>query len=446
MISIAAMTLVAGSAAHAQQLTTQRLLTGLTRPVFATTPPGDNSRLFIVEQRGSGGVSTQAYIRILNLSTNTLNATPFLTVTGLSTGSEQGLLGLAFDPNYASNGRFYINYTNTAGTTIIARYTVSANPDIANPAGTNILTQSQPFSNHNGGWMAFGPDGYLYIAMGDGGSGGDPNNAGQNVAVLLGKLLRIDVSGGAGYSIPPTNPFFGSTSARQEIWAYGLRNPWRNAFDRVTGDLYIADVGQDVWEEINFQPAATTSAINYGWRCYEGNAAYNTSGCQPAATMKFPFHTYSHSTGCSITGGYVYRGCAMPTLRGTYFFADYCTNQIWSLRYDGTTVSEFTNRTSELAVAGQTINAVVSFAEDANGEMYILDQGGGELYKIVPRCAANCDGSTGTPLLTSNDFQCFLNRFAANDCYANCDGSTGTPILTANDFQCFLNRFAAGCS
>jgi glucose/arabinose dehydrogenase len=263
------------------------------------------------------------------------------------------------------------------------------------------------------------------------------------MTTLLGKMLRLDVSG-ATYSIPTSNPFFGSTAVRPEIWAFGLRNPWRPSFDRGTGDLYIADVGQNIWEEINFQPASTTAAINYGWRCYEGNATFNTSGCAPMSTMKFPFHTYDHGSGCSITGGYVYRGCDIPALRGTYFFADVCSNQVWSLRYDGTSVTQFTNRTAELAPGGgMSLNSIVSFGEDDNGEMYICDQGGGELYKIIPRCPSNCDGSSTSPVLTANDFSCFLNSYADLNCYADCDGVGG---LTPNDFQCFLNAYVAGCS
>jgi glucose/arabinose dehydrogenase len=453
VLTAAIAALAAGTAAKAQPLTTVRLQTGLIRPLFVTAPPGDKDRLFIVEQRGSGGVANQAAIRILNLATNTINVAPFLTVSPVTTGSEQGLLGLAFAPDYATTGRFYISYTNTAAQNVVARGTVSANPDIANPTITSILTIPDPFSNHNGGWIGFGPDGYLYVPMGDGGSGGDPQGNGQNLQALLGKVLRLDVSGSGTYTIPPTNPYFGLTSARQEIWAYGVRNPWRPSFDRQTGDFYIADVGQDNIEEINYQPAIGAppyTAVNYGWRCFEGNNVFSGTigpggqACPGASTVKFPFHTYTHSQGCSITGGYVYRGCAIPGLRGTYFFADYCSNTLWSLRYDGTTVTQFTNRTAELAPGGGlSINQVVSFGEDDNGEIYICDQGGGELYKIIPRCPANCDGSASSPLLTANDFSCFLNQYADANCYANCDGIGG---LTPNDFLCYLNAYSGGCS
>jgi glucose/arabinose dehydrogenase len=458
--SALALCLLAGTA-QAQQLTTTRITSGLTRPTYVCAPPGDMARLFIVEQRGSGGVATQARIKILNLADNTINATPFLTITGLSTGSEQGLLGLAFDPNYATTGRFYVNFTNSAGTTNIVRYTVSGDPNVANPTGEPILTQAQPFSNHNGGWLGFGPDGYLYAALGDGGNFCDTAGSGQNRNTLLGKILRLDVSGtGPGYTVPPTNPFVGVPNTRGEIWAYGLRNPWRNSFDRETGEFYIADVGQDYMEEVNVEPPGV-GGRNYGWVCREGYvcSSISPSSCSPPAALcpgcvpntspsTDPVWGYLHAASpanCSVSGGYVYRGCAMPELRGTYFFGDYCSAKIWSFRYTGSNITSVTDRTSELAVAGFTINQVVSFGEDASGELYIVDQGGGEIYRIIPRCAANCDGSTTAPVLNVNDFICFQQKFAGADCYANCDGSTTAPVLNVNDFICFQQKFAAGC-
>ncbi|MBX3377867.1 MAG: PQQ-dependent sugar dehydrogenase [Phycisphaeraceae bacterium] len=452
---LAALLLAAG-AAHAQPLTTVRLAQGLTRPVFVTAPPGDHSRIFILEQRGSGGVSTQAQIKILKLGTGQINAAPFLTISPVPPGFEQGLLGMAFDPQYAKNGRFYVFYTDFSWNIVIARYTVSQDPDIAEPGSAQvILSQAKQFNNHNGGWIGFGPDGYLYAAIGDGGSEFDPQGYGQSLTTVFGKILRLDVSGpGPGYAIPPTNPFFGSPTERQEIWAYGLRNPFRCSFDRATGDLFIGDVGQEVFEEINYRAHGTPpfAAVNYGWRCYEGATASNTTvgpggaACSSITNFTFPIHAYPHGPECSVQGGYVYRGAAMPALRGTYFFADYCSAKVWTFRYTGGTVTELTNRAPELATPGQTIDAIVSFGEDAAGELYICDQNGGEIYKIVPRCWANCDGSTGTPLLTANDFQCFLNAYSSQNPYANCDGSTGSPTLTANDFQCFLNKYANGCT
>jgi glucose/arabinose dehydrogenase len=457
---------LAGST-HAQTfLAGARVAQSLVRPLFVTAPPGDLNRLFIVEQRGSGGVASRADIRIMNLPSGTIEPTPFLSVfnlpTNAATNSEQGLLGLAFDPNYATNGYFYVNYTTavtTNGTTIIERYRVSTtNPNIADPgSATMLLTLNQPFVNHNGGWLGFGPDGYLYAALGDGGSGGDPGNRAQNTTLLFGKMLRILPDGddfpadpNRNYSIPSTNPFATHATNAREIWAYGLRNPWRSSFDRVTGDLWIGDVGQDAWEEINFQPAATLppfTAVNYGWRCYEGNAPYNTTNCAPQSTMTFPVHTLPQvgTNYCSITGGYVYRGCKIPQARGLYFFADYCAARVWSFRLVGTSVTELTDRTAEVTPVGLTINTITSFGEDASGELYITSGGSGNIFKILPRCYANCDGSTVAPILNVGDFTCFLQKFAAGDCYANCDDSTLPPVLNVGDFTCFLQRFAANC-
>ncbi|UCG33591.1 MAG: PQQ-dependent sugar dehydrogenase, partial [Phycisphaerales bacterium] len=386
--------LVAGAhPARAQTpLTTELVASGLARPVFVTAPPGDKDRVFIVEQRsGSTG-----RIRIVVLATGVLNPTPFLSITGLSTGNEQGLLGLAFHPDYWNNGYFYVNYT-AGGFTYIERYTVSPDPDVADASSAALIMRfGQPYTNHNGGWIGFGPnDGYLYIGSGDGGSAGDPGNRAQDItSQKLGKVLRIDVDADdfptdptANYAIPPDNPFVG-VAGDDEIWAYGLRNPWRNSFDAETGDLWIADVGQSAWEEIDFQPADSAGGENYGWRCYEGDAAYNTTGCAAASTMEFPIHAYSHGGGrCSVTGGYVYRGCEIPDLAGTYFFADYCSAQIWSFRFDGVTVSEFTDRTAELDPPGAlAITSITSFGEDAFGELYICDLGG-EVFRIVPAVA-----------------------------------------------------------
>jgi hypothetical protein len=469
LAAAAAVATLAGAAAG-QPVSSMVLVGGLTNPLFMASPPGDYARLFIVEQRGSGGTSTRADIRIYKFATGMLNTSPFLSITGLGTSSEQGLLGLAFDPDYANNGYFYVNYTasgGTAGITRIVRYQVSANPDVANAASATILlTQDQPFNNHNAGWLAFGPDGYLYASLGDGGNACDPNNNAQNLTTYLGKMLRLDVST-APYAIPPTNPFFGNTSVRQEIWAYGLRNPWRCSFDRQTGDLWIADVGQNAREEINFQPAATAppfTARHYGWHCREGFFCASASGCGnppsgcpsgcASAAFTDPIFDYGrvanvggpcgNNAAASITGGYVYRGCAMPELRGTYFFADYCQGKVWSLRYSGGVVTQFTDRTAQLNPAGGSIfNSITSFGEDAFGEMYFCRAG--TVYKIVPPCWANCDASTTAPVLNVLDFNCFLNRFAAQDCYANCDSSTTPPALNVLDFNCFLNKFAGGC-
>ena len=284
---------------YSQTINLQNFATGFSSPVEIVHPPND-SRLFVVQQ---GGI-----IKILNPN-GSINATPFLTLTTatITTGGERGLLGMAFHPNYASNGFFYLNYTNTSGNTVVARYAVNAsNPNIANTTGTVLLTVTQPFSNHNGGGIHFGPDGYLYIGMGDGGSGGDPGNRAQNINENLGKMLRIDVDSASPYGIPPTNPYVG-VAGNDEIWAIGVRNPWKFSFNRLNGDLWIADVGQNVVEEINkiLSPLPNTG-LNFGWRCYEGNVAYNTTGCVPLASMTAPIAVVNQNTGaCSSTGGYV---------------------------------------------------------------------------------------------------------------------------------------------
>ncbi|MBX3395661.1 MAG: PQQ-dependent sugar dehydrogenase [Phycisphaerae bacterium] len=342
------------------------LVATATSPSFACAPPGDTTRLFITQLNG--------VIQILDLTSGALLPTPFLNISSLvRTGGEDGLFSMAFHPNYSANGKFYVNYTTLANPrrTRIVEYTVSANPNIANAASAVILREiTQPFSNHNGGQLQFGPDGRLYCATGDGGSQGDPNNLAQSDASLLGKMLRLDVDNPPTY-VPSDNP---GGAWLPEVWAKGLRNPWRFSFDRLTGDLYIADVGQSVWEEVNFQPASSIGGENYGWRCYEGNAVYNSSGCGPAANYKFPIHVVNHSDSgtISITGGYVYRGCAIPGLSGTYFFADYGGNYIRTFRYDGSTLSQLQDRTADITPDAGSISAIVSFGEDAAGELYIV--------------------------------------------------------------------------
>ncbi|MBI5864972.1 MAG: PQQ-dependent sugar dehydrogenase [Planctomycetes bacterium] len=398
--------------ATAQTIGTELKVSGLVRPIFVTHAPNDFSRIFIIEKQGR--------IRIAQITpsgTYTLLPTSFLDVDAITAGgttesSEQGLLGLAFSPNYPADPRFFINYTATAGSgdTVVAAYTVSANPNIANTAGDIIMTFDQPQTNHNGGWLAFGPDGYLYIGTGDGGNRDDSGtghtepggNAHDLTSNRLGKILRIDVNsdafpadGNRDYAIPPTNPF-ASGPNDGEIWDFGLRNPWRPSFDRVTGDLWIADVGQDQTEEINFEPTGSSGGRDYGWRCREGNHDWIVDSVCTGLTFTEPIYVYSHSTGCSITGGYVYRGCAIPSLVGAYFFADYCTARIWSMRYNGATITEFIERTASLDPPGAlAIASVTSFGDDAYGELYICDSTGGEVFKIVPTSAStpDCNGN-----------------------------------------------------
>ncbi len=362
------------SAAGAFDLTLTPFAAGLSLPV-GLAHAGD-TRLFVLERSGR--------IRII-LSGGTVLATPFLNISARvdSGGLEEGLLGLAFHPDYATNGYFYVNYTATTGRTRISRFTVTADPNVADPASEDILlTVNQPFGNHNAGAINFGPDGYLYVPLGDGGSGGDPLNNGQNPATILGKITRIDVDSGAGgsapdcsgvgsgnYTIPASNPLVdGAGGTCDEIWALGLRNPWRSSFDRLTGDLWIGDVGQGTWEEIDRQPAASTGGENYGWRCYEGDHPFNLSGCGPMGSYTSPVFEYVHSgNGCSVTGGYVYRGSLFPTLAGRYLLTDWCTGYFWDLAPAGGGGYTATRHT-ELAASGY-----VAFGEDSSGELYVVN-------------------------------------------------------------------------
>lgn len=341
---------------------------GLSNPVCITNA-GD-SRLFVVDQAG--------YIRILDAS-GKINTQPFLDIKNkVNFSGERGLLGLAFHPDYKTNGLFYVNYVGAGDITTISRFKVnSANPELADPTSElKLMTVTQPFSNHNGGTLCFGPDGYLYIGLGDGGSGGDPGNRAQNQQVLLGKMLRIDVNNGNLYAIPATNPFYNSTTTLPEIWALGLRNPWKFSFDRLTGDMWIADVGQNAIEEVNFQPANSKGGENYGWRCYEGNQTYNTSGCAAASTLTFPAYTYPQGTDCSVTGGYVYRGDVSSPYYGHYFFTDYCSDRIWTLHKVGENwVKEDFGRF--------TGNNFSTFGEDSSGQLYVAGRTTGKIFRVV---------------------------------------------------------------
>jgi glucose/arabinose dehydrogenase len=349
---------------------------GLTSTVGITNA-GD-SRLFVVNQRG--------YIHIIN-SDGTINSKPFLDIHDrIVYAGERGLLGLAFHPKYQTNGYFYVNYIGVGDSTHISRFKLgSTNPDIADSSSeVKLMTIYQPFTNHKGGELCFGPDGYLYIGLGDGGSSGDPGKRSQNPMVFLGKMLRIDVDHGNPYSVPVTNPFYGSTTTLNEIWALGLRNPWRFSFDRLTGDLWIADVGQSAFEEIDVQPANSKGGENYGWNCYEGNQSYNNTGCISADQMTFPAYVYNHGPECSITGGYVFRGSASSSFYGHYFFADYCSDRIWTLHK----VDEQWVRQDFGQFSG---NGFSTFGEDASGQIYIAGIKSGKIYRIN-------DQSTGTTL------------------------------------------------
>lgn len=367
---------------YSQTIAIQSFGTGFSSPVAISRAPND-PRLFVVQQRG--------LIRILNAN-GTVNTTPFLNLTATvsATGSERGLLGLAFHPNYATNGLFYVNYTRASdGFTVIARYSVSADPQVANTTGTTLMVINQPASNHNGGSIQFGLDGYLYIGMGDGGGANDTSGYAQNLSlthtpvvgntsrIYLGKMLRIDVdttAPGLNYGFPPTNPFI-SEPGKEEIWARGLRNPWKFTFNRLNGDMWIGDVGQNEVEEINkIASPLPNTGINLGWRCYEGTAAFNTGGCDAIGTMTMPLAQYTHSGtgGCSITGGYYYTGSMYPNFQNKYFFADYCLNRIGYATDAGVITYSTTFSGS---------NNFTTFGEDMNGELVIASST--TVYRVI---------------------------------------------------------------
>jgi glucose/arabinose dehydrogenase len=345
----------------------ERIASGLDTPV-AITHAGD-SRLFITLQKG---------LVVIHDGTSVL-PTPFLDLrTTVSSGGERGLLSVAFHPDYAQNGRFFVYYTNRSGDITIARYNRSAaNANLADAAsGVVLLTIPHPTnSNHNGGQLQFGSDGYLYIGTGDGGSAGDPPNNAQNLASRLGKMLRIDVDSGATYTVPSSNPFRAQPGAQPEIWAYGLRNPWRFSFDRDTGDLWIADVGQGLWEEVDLQPVTSIGGENYGWRRMEGSHCFNPATNCGEPGMVLPVIEYPHSPECSITGGYRYRGTRSPALRGRYIYGDLCSGKIWGAALIGNTWN--------VALLRDTTFTITTFGEDSSGEVYVADVNDGSIYRIV---------------------------------------------------------------
>jgi glucose/arabinose dehydrogenase len=339
---------------------------GYATPVFVAAPPGD-PRLFVVEKPGR--------IRVIG---GAAEDDVFLDIRSLTDEDnlEQGLLGMAFHPSFADNGRLFVHYTDRSGTSTVAEYQVSADdPDRADPdSGRIVLTQSQPRGNHNGGMLAFGPDGYLFVSLGDGGGADDGFGNGQRADTLLGTLLRIDVDGGDPYAIPPGNPFVAGGGA-PEVWAFGLRNPWRFSID--DGLLYIGDVGQRDWEEVDVAPV-DTAGLNYGWSVLEGEACFRTAGCDTTG-FTMPVVVYPHSDGCSVTGGYVYRGAAIPEMDGQYFYGDWCGGWVRSFRYSAGTATDHTDWTDSFGRLGQ----IVSFGLDGFGELHVVVQDG-TIHKIVP--------------------------------------------------------------
>lgn len=403
---------------NAQSINLEEFATGLTSPVEITN--ANDSRLFVVQQNG--------IIKIIQPN-GTINPTNFLDISSkIIFGGERGLLGLAFHPQYPTNGYFFVYYNNPAGNIIVARYTVSAtDPNVADPGTEKILLNiPKPFANHNGGSIHFAPDGKLWIITGDGGSGGDPNNNAQNKNSLLGKMLRIDVDATGAYNIPPDNPFAGAgVDGADEIWAYGLRNAWKFSFDLTTGNAMIADVGQDNIEEINKMPI-TQAGLNYGWRCYEGNNAYNTAGCAAQSTMTFPIAVYDHSGNkCSITGGYVYRGTQYPSLQGKYFFADYCSTQIGIL--DSSNTITWT--------PASTGNNFSTFGQDYQKELYVAAVNSGKIFKITTGTLSTQENnSLGKINVYPNpvDKEIFINGIKDKKASAEIISSEGRKVLEIN--------------
>lgn len=408
-VGLASLCLAALAGQSEAQISAVRVATGLANPLQVLTPQGDE-RLFVLEQNQTDievllPTGPNSYAKDSQPFLNLDAALAALGASGVSTGGERGLLGMAFHPNYKNNGEFFLWYTGTAGNTRLDRWKVDpANPNRADVnSREQLLVTAQPFSNHNGGTIAFGPDGYLYLSTGDGGSGNDPGCRAQSGTSLLGKMLRLDVDNkdaGLNYAIPATNPGVGNPNVLDEIYHTGLRNPWRFTFDRVTGEMWIGDVGQDAREEISYAPA-NSGPLNFGWRIFEGNLCNGQGSCPTAVgtcatnTFEPAIFEYAHSgfSGpCTVVGGYVYRGAAIPEMNGRYFFIDYCDNVLRSFVWDGTSATDvLTQNASGLATGGGTISSVASFGEDGEGEMLFVDQNGGEIFKMVPSGAAGTD-------------------------------------------------------
>jgi len=391
-----------GNAANELHLTRITADNQIVKPTYVTAAPGDRERIFVCEQWRPGG--STGFIHIIKRGV--LQAQPFLSLPNVSTANSGGLLCMAFAPDYADSGTFYVKYTDAGDDLVVSRFQVSANPDVANAASEEIIIRiDQPSTLHNGGWIGFGPDGLFYISVGDGGPTGDPDRRGQDTNSLLAKMLRIDVSGDdfpadplRNYRIPADNPFVGGPQ-RAEIWAYGLREPWRCSFDRATGDFYIADVGEELREEINFEAAGHAGGTNYGWRCREGTQPFMNDPECVGQTFVNPVFEYVHGGTpfqCSITGGYVYRGPLIAEMQGRYLFADFCTSTVWSVRVDGGVASDL--RTHSLLVNGTPVSriaSITSFGEDACGEIYICTHFAGAVYKLTPvGGVADCNANT----------------------------------------------------
>ncbi len=375
--------ILAAPAAAQQALSAEQLVEGLNNPLFVTHAPGDDaSRIFVVTHWG----------RLRIVENDAINTTPFLDISHLRRfGGEEGQNCMAFHPDYQNNRKFYVTYCDLNGDWVLAQYLRDPlDPNLADPnSGQIVLTIPHPSTIHYSGWMEFGPDGYLYVAVGDGADQGDPLNHSQRGDLLLGKLLRLDMdnpSPGLLYGIPPGNPYVNDPNFRDEIWAVGLRNPWRCDVDDLTGDIWIGDVGYNTWEEVDFLAAGVAGA-NFGWRLMEGNHCHNPAvNCDPGG-LTHPVHEWQHGGSpfrCSVTGGQVYRGRAMADMQGRFFFADYCSGEVWSLRWDGQQAVDFLDHTADLAPVIGSDPSITGFGTDADGEIYIGAQGGGKVFRIIP--------------------------------------------------------------
>lgn len=466
MPGIAVLLAVACVGRAGPQLAIVEVAAGLTRPLGIVAAPGDFGRMFIVQERVQQDNVTYGQVKILDLGAGQVLAEPFITVGPVTSYSAAGLLGMAFDPDYARNGYFYLYSCVPGGPlvqqNVVDRYTVTGDPNIADPATRErILTIDDPNEIHNGGCMQFGPDGYLYIATGDGGPGDDPENRAQNKDLLFGKILRIDVGGqddfpddpDQNYHCPADNPFVG-VDGRDEIWAYGLRHPWRFSFDRVTGDMYIGDVGQGTWEELDYL-APGARGVNFGWRCMEGTDCTGKPGCTcDDVAFTGPILEFGHGApdkACAITGGYVYRGCAIPSLDGTYFVTDFCNHRIWTMRWDG---SGFTEQpadiTDQIELPPANFRQLAAWGEDAAGELYLCNVQDGKIYKLISKDApeADCNGNGASDacdilqgVSKDADGDGVPDECEAEPCYSDCDGNA---ILDLFDFLCYVNTFNAG--
>ena len=378
-----ALAMLCASAHAAKVMAAELVASGFKQPTYVCSEPNDASRLYVLE-RSSG--------KIMLIKNGVVQSKPFLNISDRVSSDrdgEQGLFSMVFPPNFGPNNRFfYVCYSDIFGASVVDAYKIGSNPDRAKKGSAKKIIEIQGTENiHFAGMMAFGPDGNLYIGRGDGGPADDPLGRGQDQNTLLGKLLRIKVNKDKNYKVPSDNPFVGQVDKKPEIWAYGLRNPWRFSFDRLTGDLYIGDVGQNWMEEIDFQPASSTGGENYGWNVAEGLECQGGGGtCGTNTGFTPPIHQYTRAGGVAVIGGYVYRGSAIPEMQGRYLFADHGFTTIWSFVNNAGTATGLQDRTDELEPEGSnTINSISSFGEDADGELYIVDIGDGEIYKIVPR-------------------------------------------------------------